>query len=211
MNQRLNHKKYFSDTGILTECFESKGIVEAVSGIEDFIDGFEEVYEKYGFKMVSKGYYVGKNVEIDKTARIEGKAIIGHNVTIGHAAYVRGGVVLLDNVHVGHATEIKHSIILSKTALAHLNYIGDSIVGAKVNISAGAVLANWRFDKKDVEIKFEDETIPTGLEKFGSVLGDNCFIGVNSVLNPGTVLQKKSLVYPLVSVRGGHLKTKIFK
>lgn len=207
----MNYKNYFSITGILTDHFDNNGMVGALSALEDFIDEFGKVCERQGYNKIRDGLYVGSNVKIDKSARIEGKAIIGHNASIGHAAYLRGDVVLLDDVHVGHATEIKHSIILSKTALAHLNYIGDSVVGSEVNVSGGVVLANWRFDKKDVEIKFEDETIATGLEKFGSIIGDDCFIGVNSVLNPGTVLQKKSLVFPLVSVRGGHAKTEILK
>lgn len=114
-------------------------------------------------------------------------------------------------MHIGHATEIKHSIVLSNTALAHLNYVGDSILGSGVNLSGGATLANWRFDKKDITVRGEGFEIPTGMEKLGSIIGDESFIGVNAVINPGTILSKKTLVFPLVSVKGVHLDRETIK
>ncbi len=112
------------------------------------------------------------------------------------------GVIIGKDVNVGHATEVKHSIVMSNTKLAHLNYIGDSVVGASCNISGGATLANWRFDKKEIEIKDGENRIPTGMDKLGAIVGDGCFVGVSAVLNPGTVLGRDSLVFPLVSVAG---------
>ncbi len=179
-----------------------QNIWEVLGDIDSFIKNFNSTSEKEGYNEISEGVFVGKNVTIDDTSRIKGKAIIGHNSIIGHAAFLRAGVIIGDNVNVGHATEVKHSIILAKTALAHLNYIGDSIIGSECNISGGATLANWRFDRKEVSIKDGQDRIPTGMEKLGAIVGDGSFLGVSAVLNPGTILGKNCLVFPLVSVAG---------
>ena len=112
--------------------------------IKKYISEFKDSLLFDGYTETMEGVFIGRNVTIDNEARISGNAIIGHNTTIGHAAFLRGDVMLGDNVHIGHATEVKHSIILSSSALAHLNYVGDSIVGSNINISGGATLANRR-------------------------------------------------------------------
>lgn len=206
------YSNFFSNTGIFEELFQKCDYPwQVMPMIGDFILNFEQTKYFEGFTKISDKVYVGKNVEIDDTARINGGAIISSNTTIGHTAFIRGNVLFGENVHVGHATEVKHSIILENSALAHLNYIGDSIVGGDNNISGGATLANWRFDKKIIEIKNGETRISTNMDKMGGILGDNCFIGINAVINPGTILAKNSLVYPLVSVRGTHFDPQIFK
>lgn len=212
MHNKFNYTNFFQNTTFLKEFFEDAHYPwETLPKIDEFIDAFENVYKELSFKKVREGFYIGEGVVIDESAKIDGKTIIGHNSTIGHAAYLRGGVLIGQNVHIGHATEVKHSIILPDTALAHLNYVGDSILGSNINLSGGATLANFRFDKKEVFIKGDGFEIPTGLEKFGSIIGDGCFIGVNAVLNPGTILAKDCLVFPLVSVKGVHLEQETIK
>ncbi len=212
MTSPFLYTNFFSAPGIFRDLFEQFEYPwETLSNIEQFISSFKESEQHKDFTEISPNVFVGKNVTIDDTARIQGSAIIGHNTTIGHAAFVRAGVLIGDNVNVGHATEVKHSIILNGAKLAHLNYIGDSIVGSDTNVSGGATLANWRFDKKEVVIKTDGNGISTNLEKMGSIVGDGCFIGVSAVINPGTVLAKESLVFPLVSVRGTHLEKAILK
>lgn len=146
--------------------------------------------------------FVDESATVHETAEIEGPAIIGKNCVVSHASYLRDGCILEDGVRIGHASEIKHSVLLNNASAAHLNYIGDSIIGNNVNVSGGAVLANFRLDKKNVMVKVEGEKLETGLEKFGAVIGDGSNIGVNSVLNPGTILGKNCIVYPLQSVTG---------
>lgn len=212
MNSSFSYSNFFSDTGIFNKIFEQFNYPwEALPDIEQFISTFTKSEHFSDFTEISPHVYMGKNVIIDDTARISGGAIIGHNTVIGHAAFIRGGVLIGENVNVGHATEVKHSIILKGAKLAHLNYIGDSIVGSNTNVSGGATLANWRFDKKDVVIRNEGEGISTHMEKMGSIIGDDSFIGVSAVINPGTVLAKKTLVFPLVMVKGTHLTAETIK
>lgn len=211
-NNPLFYKNFFGHTDLLTELFESvKYPWEVLGKITEFIDNFEHLYLDQGYEKVRDGLYIGKNVEIDDTAKIKGMAIVGHNSVIGHAAFLRGDVVIGDNVNVGHATEVKHSIVLSNTALAHLNYIGDSVVGSNCNISGGATLANWRFDHKNIVIKNGNDPIDTQMEKLGGIVGDGTSLGVHSILNPGTILAKNSLVFPLIAIKGVHLDSMTFK
>jgi len=148
--------------------------------------------------------YLGEGTVVEPGAYIKGPAIIGKNCRIGHVAYLRENVLAGDNCVFGHGTEVKNSIFLPGAVVAHLNYIGDSILGKNVNVSAGAILANFRLDQETIKVRLGEKDLDTKLSKFGAAVGDSSRIGVNSVLNPGTLLGKKSLVYPLASVRGYH-------
>ncbi len=212
MNNIFSYTEFFNNAGHFKPLFEEgHNVWEVLPKIEEFIHEFGKSEEAKEYTEVSENLFIGKEVVMDNTSRIDGPAIIGHHSVIGHAALLRGGVLIGCNVNVGHATEVKHSIILSDTALAHLNYIGDSTVGSNCNISGCATFANWRFDKKEVMIKNENEKIATHMDKLGSIVGDESFIGVNAVLNPGTILAKKSLVFPLTAVRGTHRESTTFK
>jgi UDP-N-acetylglucosamine diphosphorylase / glucose-1-phosphate thymidylyltransferase / UDP-N-acetylgalactosamine diphosphorylase / glucosamine-1-phosphate N-acetyltransferase / galactosamine-1-phosphate N-acetyltransferase len=155
--------------------------------------------------------FIGEGTVIQPGVHIPGPAIIGKNCILGHASLYREGVIIGDNTHIGHAVEVKHSIILNNAAAAHLNYIGDSIIGNNVNISGGTILANFRLDKKPILIKTKEKIYNTELRKFGAIIGDNSNVGVNSVLNPGTILGKNCLVYPLQSARGYYENNEIIK
>lgn len=174
---------------------------EAIDKLDSYID----------MVLREKNIVLGEGSKIDASAKIEGKVMMGKNSTIADSVLIRGNCIIGDNVHIGHAVEIKHSIVMNNTAVAHLNYIGDSIIGNNVNIGGGAIIANWRFDKKNIKIKFEDEKVDTGLKKFGACVGDDSSLGVNSVLNPGTIIGKRTLVYPLVSVFGVHKENSVLK
>ncbi|MCL5010530.1 MAG: hypothetical protein M1289_02915 [Patescibacteria group bacterium] len=156
--------------------------------------------------------FVGEGTRLEEGVLISGPALIGKNCVIGHGALIRGGCILGDNVHIGHACEIKHSIFLDNAVSAHLNYVGDSVIGSFVNIAAGAVLANLRLDKKNIAVyPGKDKRIDTNLKKFGAIIGDGSNIGVNAVLNPGTILGKNTIVYPLSFVKGIHKDSEIIK
>lgn len=155
--------------------------------------------------------FIGKGTIIQEGAVILGPAIIGKNCVIGHGSLVRENCLLGDFVHIGHAVEVKNSIFLNRAKASHLSYIGDSLIGNDVNISGGAMLANFRFDKKPVTVRVNNERINTNLQKFGAIIGDGSNIGVNAVLNPGTILGKKTIVYPLTSVGGVHKDEEVIK
>lgn len=146
---------------------------------------------------------IGEGTKIEPGVMIKSPAIIGKNVDLRQGAYIRGDVIICDNCVVGHSSELKHTIMLDGAHAPHFNYLGDSILGKKVNLGAGTILSNFKMTtEKNIKIRFKDTVIDTGLRKFGAMLGDNSETGCNSVLNPGTIVGMNSLIYPLSLVRG---------
>ena len=147
-------------------------------------------------------YVVKDNIAVHKTALVESSAvlkapvIIGENCFVGGNAYLRGGVYLLDSVVVGTGCEIKSSIIFSNSAIAHFNFIGDSIIGHQVNFEAGSITANHHNDRSDkrIFVFYNATVLETNTQKFGALVGDHSKIGANAVLSPGTLLLPHTLV-----------------
>ena len=160
----------------------------------------------------AENIWVGENVSIDPTARIEGPAIILDHAKIGFNALVRGNVIIDKHAVVGTSCEVKNSILLNTCKAAHFNYVSDSILGNEVRLGAGAVIVNKRVDRGNVTIKTGNgQRIDTELKKFGSIIGDKSRIGANAVINPGTIIGKNTFVYPLESVYGIHDDNEIIK
>lgn len=147
---------------------------------------------------------VGEGTVIEPGAVIFGPTIIGKNCTIRSGAYIRnGGNVLIGNdVYIGHSTELKNSVMLDGSVAAHFNYVGDSILGYKAHLGAGAILSNTKLPMSEIIVRDGEQTYSTGLKKFSTALGDGAEVGCNAVLNPGSIIGKDSVIYPLVAWRG---------
>lgn len=154
-------------------------------------------------------HLVGDRIVISPGARIhpnvviEGPVFIGPETEIRPGAYIRGGVWIGDKCVVGTNTEIKRAILLRHAKAPHLNYVGDSILGADVNLGAGTILSNFRHDGKSIEIPFNGRRLETGRRKLGAILGDGVLTGCNSVLHPGVVVGRETQIYPGVQLRPG--------
>ncbi len=158
--------------------------------IEEIIPNLDENFEKQNGIAIHKSSFIESGVVMKRPIIVMG------NCNIGSHAYFREGVFLDNNVRIGPSSEIKSSIICAETAIAHLNYIGNSIVGQNVNFEAGSIAANHYNERsnKRILVKWNDEVIDIEVEKFGAVVGDNSKIGANGVLSPGTILPKNSIV-----------------
>ena len=156
-----------------------------------------EVYEKRG-----EGIWIAKDAKVAPTASIGSPCIIDSGAEIRHCAYIRGSAIVGKGAVVGNSCELKNCVLFDKVQVPHFNYVGDSVLGYKSHMGAGAVTSNVKSDKTPVAVKAKDEIIETGRKKFGAMLGDNVEVGCNSVLCPGTVIGKNSNVYPLSRVRG---------
>lgn len=170
---------------------------EVLSALSRFIG----VMDKSGFEMISDEVWIGKNVKIHPSAVISGPTVIGDGCEIRSSAFIRGKAVIGEKCVIGNSTEIKNSILMDGVQVPHYNYVGDSILGNKVHLGAGAVCSNLKSDGSNVIIRGRHD-VDTGMRKLGSILGDGVEIGCNCVLNPGTVIGKHTTVYPLNSVRG---------
>lgn len=194
--QKFAHKELF---------VEARNLWDPIGSLDSYLKSFYEVRKD---KLL-----VGAETKIDPSAKIEGFAIIGKNCQVNEGVLLRDGVMIGDNCVIGHATEVKHSILLNDTNAAHFNYIGDSILGNNVNFAAGAIAANFKHNVQSeiVSINIDNKQVSTGLRKFGSLVGDGTQVGCNAVLDPGTIVGKNTLIYPLAAIRGTVPEGKIVK
>ncbi|MDJ1479922.1 DapH/DapD/GlmU-related protein [Cytophagaceae bacterium YF14B1] len=139
---------------------------------------------------------IHKDSVVEQGVILKAPVIISKGCFIGAHAYLRGGVFLAENVSIGPGCEVKSSFIFSGSALAHFNFVGDSIIGSQVNMEAGAIIANHFNERDDKRIwaKINHEIIDTKVTKFGALIGDNSRIGANAVTTPGTILPPNSVV-----------------
>jgi len=139
---------------------------------------------------------IHKDARVDPTAVILAPAIINAGAFIGPHALLRGGVYVGAYSSIGPGCEIKRSLIGEHTALAHFNFVGDSIVGSRVNFEAGAITANHYNEREDKTIAalWDGRVMATGVTKFGACIGDDTKVGANAVTSPGTILEPKSVV-----------------
>lgn len=183
---------------------------EALSGIKQLILSLgEHLGEDY--EEVKPQVWVHKTAAVAPTAFLGAPCIIGAGTEVRHCAFVRGSALVGENCVVGNSVELKNVILFDNVQVPHYNYVGDSILGYKSHMGAGSLTSNVKSDKTLVVAKSAEEQIPTGLKKFGAMLGDHVEVGCNSVLNPGTVIGRGSHVYPLSSVRGTVPANSIFK
>lgn len=135
---------------------------------------------------------IHNSATVETNAQLKGPIIIGPKCFVASGAYLRGGVYLEKDCIIGSNSELKTSFMFEGSKIAHLNFVGDSIIGSAVNIEAGAIIANYRneFEDKAIRIAFEDDVIETDVEKFGALVGDSSRIGANAVVAPGALLPK---------------------
>ncbi len=172
--------------------------VEILPLIHDYILELGKRLDKKKYHEIKENVWVSNTAFIGDGVEIIGPAIIMENVKLNHACYIRENVIIGNNSSVGNSCEIKNSILLENVAVAHFNYVGDSLLGNHVHLGAGAIISNLRLDKCNVRVEHED----TSLRKIGAFIGDNTEIGCNSVICPGTVIMKKSVIFPLQMVKG---------
>lgn len=154
------------------------------------------------FCSITGNYFIDEGTKIGANVTIEGPVIIGKNVSIQSGALIRPGTIIGDNASVGHGSEIKHAIIQNKAKVASLAFVGDSILGKSARIGSGCILANRRFDQKNIEIKINGKKYDTETDFFGSIIGDSSRLGANCTATPGTCIGSFTWIFPTVQVRG---------
>ena len=174
---------------------------EALPHIKRMVLDIGAALDSAAYDHPQEDVWIAKSAKVYPTATIIGPCVIGENTEVRPGAFLRGNILVGDGAVVGNSSELKNCILFDGVQVPHYNYVGDSILGFKAHMGAGAVTSNVKGDKKPVVVHGE-EKIETGLKKFGAMLGDFAEIGCSSVLNPGTVIGRDSQVYPLSSVRG---------
>jgi NDP-sugar pyrophosphorylase family protein len=155
-----------------------------------------------GVAFIGERVFIGEGTVVEDGAMIKGPAIIGRNCEIRHNAYIRENVIVGDDCVVGNSCELKNSLLFNRVTVPHFNYVGDSILGYKAHTGAGVILSNVKSLPGNVTVEANGERIDTGLRKFGALLGDGVEVGCNSVLNPGSIIGRGSVIYPATNWRG---------
>ncbi len=184
---------------------------EVLPRIEAFILQLGPMLPADEYEQVKENVWIAKSATVAETASITGPCIIDSNAQIRHCAFIRGNAIIGKGAVVGNSCEIKNSILFDEVEAPHYNYVGDSILGYKSHLGAGAITSNIKNDKKNVIVKFPLGELETGLRKMGALVGDGVQVGCNTVLNPGTVIGKNTRIYPLNSVRGWIDENSIYK
>ncbi|MDO4294954.1 MAG: UDP-N-acetylglucosamine pyrophosphorylase [bacterium] len=175
---------------------------EILPRIEELIVALGQVLPDSDYKKFGDSIWVHKSVKVAPSVAMGKNIIVCQGAELRHCAYIRGNAIIGAGAVVGNSTELKNVILFDGVQVPHYNYVGDSILGFKAHLGAGAITSNVRADKELVKVHAEDGDLETGLKKFGAIVGDNVEVGCNSVLNPGTIIGRGSNVYPLSSVRG---------
>lgn len=201
--ENLKPAYYFSQEALekYKELFVGEYVWEALSRIKGFVDKAVEGLEK---KVI-----IGEGTVVDKGATIIGPAVIGKNCQIRAGSYIREYVIIGDNCVV--RSEMKNCVMMDNSHAAHLSYIGDSIIGERVNLGALTVLSNVSLSEKPVVVKVQGQKIDTGLTKFGAILGDDVHTGSGALTNPGTLVGKKTNIYPNLVAQGFYPSNSIIK
>src|SRR4030095_2306022 len=142
-----------------------------------------------GKPFVSNAVYIGRGTVIEQGAMVKGPAWIGEGCEIRNGAYIRENVIIGSGCVIGNSSEFKNCIVFDECQVPHFNYVGDSILGYRAHLGAGVILSNVKLDKTEITVPLSDGgIIPTGLKKFGAIVGDFAEIGCNSVINPGSII-----------------------
>lgn len=186
---------------------------EVLPKIKEFVIKLGQSLDPEKFEMVQENVWIAKSARVFASAYISSPCIIDENAEVRHCAFIRGSVIVGKNAVVGNSVELKNCILFDNVQVPHYNYVGDSVLGFKAHLGAGALTSNVKSDKTNVVLKqlSSGACIETGLRKFGAIVGDNTEVGCNTVLCPGTVLGRECIVYPVSRVRGFIEERHIFK
>lgn len=170
---------------------------------------FKTILEYLNEKGRIEDFYIENESIIHKTAVIERNVtikdftFIDEDCLIAAGSYLRSGVLLSKKCIIGPGSEIKSSLLLPEARIAHLNFVGDSILGADVNLEAGSIIANYRNESpKDstIQIEIDGKIIDTQVNKFGTLIGENSRVGANSVIAPGALIRRGTIIERLTLV-----------
>lgn len=144
---------------------------------------------------ISGSVYLHRSVRLPVRCVIEGPAWIGPEVQLRPNAYVRGNVIVGAGSVLGNSCEYKNCLLLENVETPHYNYVGDSVLGNRAHLGAGAICANLKLARDEVKVRLPSGGLhPTGLRKLGALMGDGAEVTCNGVLQPGTILGKRAAV-----------------
>jgi NDP-sugar pyrophosphorylase family protein len=201
------------------ELFEGGEVWEAIPRIAPWLEKHLVPQNKGDFRgnaretaSIGPRVHIGSGTVIFPGVTIPGPAWIGENCFLAPGCYIRENVIIGNNVIAGNSCEFKNCVVFDRVEAPHWNYVGDSILGYKAHLGAGVILSNWRHDGGSIPVLDPVAgRIDTGLPKFGAVIGDHADLGARTVLNPGSLIGRHSILYPGIVWRGTLAANRIVK
>src|SRR6185295_18466433 len=171
-----------------------------------------ELHDKcVGGAWIGDNVFIGEGTVVEDGVMIKGPAIIGKNCQLRHNAYLREDVIIGDGCVIGNSCEFKNALLFNNAQVPHFSYVGDSILGFKAHLGAGVKISNLKLTPGNISLEWQNKSIDTGLRKFGAMIGDFAEVGCNAVLNPGSVIGRRAIIYPNTNWRGVLLENHIAK
>ncbi|MDP2717613.1 MAG: sugar phosphate nucleotidyltransferase [Candidatus Micrarchaeota archaeon] len=205
--QSLAVLEFFGYRGEMTYFWDHLDI--NIHALENFMDARIEGTIEPG-AVVDGKLFLGKGSIIKAGSRIEGPAYIGENCLIGPNAFIRRGSVIENNCHVG-TSEIKNSVVMNGANVPHFSYVGDSVLCENVNLGAGSMIANLRFDDGPITVQFRQGPVESGRRKLGAAIGSGTKVGVNCSINCGVLIGHNCKIFPGTAVRHNLDNEAVFK
>jgi UDP-N-acetylglucosamine diphosphorylase / glucose-1-phosphate thymidylyltransferase / UDP-N-acetylgalactosamine diphosphorylase / glucosamine-1-phosphate N-acetyltransferase / galactosamine-1-phosphate N-acetyltransferase len=185
---------------------QDQPVWSALARIADYlrsIDGRDSGAKVASTAWIGDQVILEEGVIVEPNAVIKGPAWIGKGTQVRAGCYIRENVIVGEGCVLGNSCEFKNCVLFDNCEVPHFNYVGDSILGYKAHLGAGVTLSNVRLDRGMVSVRGDDlTTIDTGLRKFGAIIGDRAEIGCQSVINPGSIIGRRSVIYPLANFTG---------
>ena len=175
---------------------------EALPRISEFIIALGKTLSPDEYDLIGDDIWVAKTARVAQTAYLHGPLIICPGAEVRHCAFIRGSAIIGSGSVIGNSSELKNCIIFDNAQVPHYNYIGDSILGYRSHLGAGAKTSNLKSDKTNISVRAEDEIIDTEMKKFGAIVGDFVEVGV---------IGRNTTIYPLSMVRGYVTHDSIYK
>jgi len=164
--------------------------------LDNEIKSWKKEGEVHSTAVIDDNVYIEPEAKIGPYSIIEGPAYIAKEALIGPHSHVRPYSIILERAKVGYAVEIKASILMEEARAPHFNYVGDSIVGEDVNLGAGTITANLRFDKNTIKMTLKGKRVDSGLRKLGAIIGGHAQTGINVSLMPGVKIGSYARIWP---------------
>ncbi len=204
------------DKTILKEEFQKSTYPwEVLKDLDHTIENVGKLLSDVEFDLLkdenNNNLWIHKTSKVSKLSTILGPTIIDEGAEIRPGAFIRGKVIIGKNAVVGNSSELKNTILFDEAKAPHFNYVGNSILGHKVNLGAGVKLSNMKNDRSNITVLFQNKKINTKLRKLGAIIGDYSAVGCNTVTNPGVIIGKNVDVYPMLSLRGTYKDNSIIK
>ncbi len=147
---------------------------------------------------------------IETGAQVIGPVLVCVGAVVSAGALVRDHSVIGPGCRIGFGAEVTRSLLAGDVFMKHPCFVGDSVIGRRVNIGSFCSTTGLRCDRgpvtepaiKEIAVNLDGHWISTRQTKFGAVIGDDVALPAGTVLAPGTLIGPGTVIYPRDHIGG---------